>query len=399
MRRKIFGIDYNIFLLGIVSLITDVSSEMISPILPSFIIAIGGAGIAIGLIGGIGDSLSSIIRVISGYLSDKKGERKKFIFSGYLLSSISKLFFPLSAHWSHIAVLKPIERIGKGIRTPARDALIADLSKKTKRGKSFGFHRMMDTSGAIIGALLALLIILFLGLYSTIEEISILRIVLFAAAIISFFALIPLLFVKEKKTQGKKGFKFLIKLKGLSKEFRSFVLVTTFFALGNFSYMFFILKAQISFQEFFGINESIIIVIGLYIIYNIFYAVFSIPIGSLSDKIGRKKIIILGYAIFALTCLGFFLINTSIVYLALFALYGLFYAFIEGTQRALAADLSNKQHGLALGTYHTFNALAILPSSIIAGVIWDYYSPAYTFLYGFIIGICAVFLAIKLIKE
>jgi len=205
--------------------------------------------------------------------------------------------------------------------------------------------------------------------------------------------LIPLLFVKEKKTEVKKGFKFLIKLKGLSKEFRSFILVTTFFALGNFSYMFFILKAQISFQKFFGINESIIIVIGLYIIYNIFYAVFSTPIGSLSDKIGRKKIIILGYAIFALTCLGFFLINTSIVYLALFALYGLFYAFIEGTQRALAADLSDKQHGLAL------NALAILPSSIIAGVIWDYYSPTYTFLYGFIIGICAVFLAIKLIKE
>jgi len=179
--------DYNIFLLGIVSLITDISSEMISPILPSFITAIGGAGIAIGLIGGIGDSLSSIIRVFSGYLSDKRGERKKFIFSGYLLSSISKLFFPLAAHWSHIAILKPIERIGKGIRTPARDALIADLSKKTKRGKSFGFHRMMDTSGAIIGALLALLIILFLGLYSTIEEISILRIVLFAAAKKSLF--------------------------------------------------------------------------------------------------------------------------------------------------------------------------------------------------------------------
>jgi MFS family permease len=398
MLRQIRGIDYNIFLLGVVSLITDMSSEMIAPILPFFITAIGGAGIAIGLIGGVGDSLSSLVRVFSGYFSDKIGKRKEFIFTGYFTSSVSKLFFPLATSWFHLAILRPIERIGKGVRTPARDALIADLSKKADRGKSFGFHRTMDTTGAIIGAASALLIILIYNIYSKTTETSILRVILMIAAIISFLALIPLWFVKEKKKK-REGSTFLLRIKGLSKDFRSFVIVSTIFALGNFTYMFFILKAGEGLQKYFAINESMLLAIGLYILYNIFYAFFSTPAGILSDKIGRKKVIIIGYTLFGLTCLGFFLIGSPILYLILFSIYGMFYAFTEGPQRAIAADLSAKQHGIALGTYHTFTGLATLPASVIAGVLWEYFGAQYTFLYGLTISIIAIFLAIKLIKE
>ncbi|MBN2014356.1 MAG: MFS transporter [Candidatus Altiarchaeota archaeon] len=394
--RLIIGVSANVFLLGIVSFLTDMSSEIITPILPFFITALGGAGLIIGLVGGLADSISSLLNVFSGYLSDRSGKRKVFIFSGYGLSSLAKLLLAFSASWIHVLILKPLERVGKGLRSAPRDAIIAD-SKKRVRGKSFGIHRAMDSAGAIIGAILALVLIYAYG-----ENYE--RIILIAA-FIGFLALIPLAFVKEGDIKPKKT-TLKISLKALPKEFRLFLFIVTVFALGNFTNMFFILRAEESFTATSGlnipfINSGITVALALYVWFNIVYTLFAAPVGVLSDRIGRKRVLIMGYILFGVTCLGFALFKSFIVFVLLFALYGLFSAFTDATQRAYASDLITEDlRGTALGAFHTSIALATLPSGIIAGALWQYLSPEAAFLYGSGIGfIATIMLTISDIKQ
>lgn len=234
-KKEIFtGISANVFLLGIVSFLTDVSSEMINPVLPGFITALGGTGLIVGLIGGLSDSITSILTVFSGYWSDKYGKRIPFIFSGYGLSSLSKFLFTISTQWWHILILRPLERFGKGLRTAPRDAIIAETRREI-RGKAFGIHRAMDSSGAIIGSILALIFIWFLGLeFQTIFLI---------AGFIGLSALLPIFFVRDIKKKPQK-ITLKISLSSLPREFKIFLFIVTIFALGNFTYFFFILKAQ-----------------------------------------------------------------------------------------------------------------------------------------------------------
>ena len=362
--RKFMGISINVFLLGVVSLITDISSEMIHPILPMFITALGGTGLIVGLIGGLGDSLASILSVISGYYSDKTGKRKPFIYSGYALSSISKLLFAFSTQWWHILVLKPMERVGKGLRTAPRDAIIAD-SERGVRGKSFGIHRAMDTMGAIIGSILVFILFWFMGM--EFNEIFLI------AGIIGLLAIIPILFVKERKNKlmpelpESKPRSLKLSFRSLPQDFQLFLIIATVFALGNFTYMFFILRAQ----EFFpDARMAIALPILLYVWFNIVYTVFSIPTGILSDRIGRKDLLLMGYLLFVVTCIGFIFPESLKEFIVLFGFYGMVYALIDGTQRALASDLIKEElRGTALGTFHTAIGMATLPSGLIAGLV------------------------------
>lgn len=382
--KKLLGISINVILLGMVSLLNDTSSEMIMPILPMFITALGGSGVAIGLIGGFRDSIANILKVFCGYFSDKLGKRKIFVSSGYLTSAFFKLMLFFSRIWQHVLLISSFERIGKGLRTAPRDAIIADSMKK-KRGKGFGVHRAFDTSGAILGSLLAFLLFWYLGLNF--------RSIILIAAIISFFSLLPLYFVREKKGKKRK-ISLEISFKRLPKNLKLFILIATIFALGNFSYMFFILRVK----EFFIGKYSTGIPILLYVVFNVFYALFAVPFGSLSDRIGRKKVIVSGYFLFFLTCLGFAFMNSSTSFFFLFALYGLVYAMIDGNQRAFVSDLSSKDlRATALGTFHTSIGLATLPASVIAGFLWQYISPIATFMYGGVMSLISViiFLLIK----
>ncbi|NIR87256.1 MFS transporter [Candidatus Bathyarchaeota archaeon] len=387
--KRFLGISLNIFLLGLVSFLTDTSSEMIFPILPFFIAALGGTEFAIGLIGGLGDGVASILKVFSGYWSDKSGKKKIFVSSGYLTSSVSKLFLYFSGVWQHVLVLIPVERIGKGLRTAPRDAMIADYSKEERRGKAFGLHRALDTSGAIVGSALALILFWFINLEF--------KAIIFLAAFTAFSALIPLYFVKERRAKARKV-TFAISLTGLPHPLRLFIAIATVFALGNFTYMFFLLKAQQLFAELLTERNAFAMSMLLYIWFNVVYASLSFPMGILSDKLGRRAILSSGYLLFGLTCLGFAFSSSLVSLVVLFALYGLFYAVVEGNQRAFISDLSPRQmRGTALGTFHTTIGLATLPSGMIAGALWQYIDPAATFLYGSALGFLAA--TLLMLKE
>jgi len=355
---------------------------MIMPILPMFVTALGGAGLTVGLVGGVRDSISSILKVFCGYWSDRTGKRKIFVSSGYLTSSLFKLLLALSKTCRHAVVLAALERVGKGVRTAARDAIIADSMAK-ERGKGFGIHRALDTSGAILGSIVVFLLFWFLGF-------SFKRIILIAG-VVAFASLIPLHFVKERKTEPR-DITLKIGLKNLPKSLKLFILISGIFALGNFSYMFFIIRAQ---QFFPGKLPIAAVPLLLYVLFNIFYAALAIPLGIVSDKVGKGKVIIFGYLLFSLTSLGFAFLTSLPAFIVLFALYGITYAAVDGNQRAFVSDLSSQQlKATALGTFHTIVGLMALPASLIAGFLWQNIAPEITFIYGSIPGFISVLLFI-----
>jgi len=390
MKRGFFqGIGTNVILLGLVSFINDISSDMIFAIMPLFIASLGGSGIAVGIIGGLGDSVSGILKVFSGYYSDKFGRKKPFIFWGYFISSIIKLLFPFVKGWPSLAVLVPVERIGKGLRTAPRDAVIANSTSPSERGKAFGIHRALDTSGAFIGALGAFVLFWFLKLE--------LKSILFIAAIIAFFALLPILFVKEKITTPQ-TLSLRISLKNLPLNFKRYLSAATIFALGNFTYMFFVLKSKIVFDGIFSSRFAIALPILLYVWFNIIYALSSIPAGIISDKIGRKTTLILGYLVYSFTCIGFSLVNSLGGFIILFAIYGVSFGLIEGTSRAFVSDfVTSDLAGTALGTFHTCISLAVLPAGIIAGILWSFNSN-FPFIYGAGLGLLAIYFLVQVKK-
>ncbi len=378
-REVFYGITTNVVLLGLASLLTDMSGEIITAILPLFLTSIGASTIIIGLIGGLSKAGISISNVISGHLSDKKGKRKSFIISGYTFAVITKFLLALSTTWPMVLIFRPLERIGKGIRDPPRDALMAETTERRVHGKVFGVHKALDNLGAIMGALLAF-VLLWKGLgFNTAILIS---------AIIASIALIPLYFLKEIVKQRKRV-TLKVRLKRLSPKFKKFLSIVVLFGIANFGYMFFLLKAQ---SEFNNYTTPLL----LYLFFTVSYTIFAIPGGIFSDKIGRKKTLIIGYLLFALTCLGFAFISSTFNQFAfLFSAYGLSKALFEPNQRAFASDLASKELGTAMGTFHMAIGLAALPAGLIAGALWAFISPTATFLFGAAVAAIAAWFFIK----
>ncbi|HBS48338.1 TPA: MFS transporter [Candidatus Dependentiae bacterium] len=380
---KFFKINKNIFWLSIASFLNDLSSEMIIPILPLFLKSLGAGSIAIGFVGGARDGLANILKFFGGYLSDKIGKKKIFLFWGYSISNIFKLLLAFSSSWTSALICSTSERIGKGIRTAPSDSIISQ-SMPNQRGKGFGFHRAFDTAGAIFGSLCALLLFWIWGLSF--------KFIIFIAAMISFLSLIPLKFVSEPEVEKRPAnFKFFV---NLSKELKLFIFISTVFAFANFSYMFFILKAQTFLISTGIVSEqlSFAIVMLLYVLYNVFYSFFAYPLGIFADKIGQKKILIWGYLIFSLTALLTIIAKSIIAFVLVFVLYGIFCAIVNSNQRAMVSNLASKgSQASALGLFHTIVGLATLAGSVFAGVLWSF-SPQIPFVFATIVSLFAAIL-------
>lgn len=361
--KKASGVKKNVFYMGLVSFFTDTSSEMIFPILPLFLTNVLGVSKSIiGLIEAVAESSASILKLFSGWLSDKMAMRKPLVLFGYSLSNFTKPFLSIVTSWLGVFSVRFLDRVGKGMRTAPRDALIAISSHQKQRGRSFGFHRMMDTAGAVVGAFLAwwLLSLLKDG-YRTIFLLT---------AVPGAIAVIIVIFlVKDvKAAESNPGPPAKLRLMSFDKRFRQFIIISLIFNLGNFSYAFFILRAQDM-----GVRVAIIPLV--YLLYNLIYVISALPAGILSDKVGRSSVLGLGFFAFFLLCLGFALFSGVIMVLLLFGLYGIFQAITETVSRAFISDLVPVQRkGTALGIYHTTTGLAAFPASLIAGTLWDRFS-------------------------
>lgn len=373
-----------------------------TPVLPLFIAALGGSSIVIGFIGGLGDAVANIVKVFSGYLSDKTRKRKQIITIGYFIPFFAKLGIGISNSWEQILILKPIERLGKGIRGAPRDSLLADSISINLRGKAFGFHRMMDTAGAVIGSFLALIIaLLFFDIL--ISELEIFKIIIIISAFISLLALIPLFFISESADYGSRREQLKItliqNLKDLPKNYYKFLLVSIIFGLANFTIFLFILHSK---TAVLGMNEMttplvlLIIPIIIFIWFNIIYTVLSIPFGDWSDKYGRKQVFAIGLILYAITCFGFLFTTNIILLFLFFGVYGAFNAATDGIQKAYAVDLLPQDlKGTGIGLLQTSVGFAGILGGIIAGSLY-YIAPTFAFIYGGIMTIIAIILLLSM---
>lgn len=385
MRRGLLaGLGLNVLVLGVASFLTDVSTEMILPLFPLFVTEVLLASPALlGLMEGLAESAASLLKVASGWWSDKLGRRKPLVVFGYGLSTAVKPALALATSWPHALGVRFADRVGKGMRTAPRDAMIADSSEAGVRGKAFGLHRTLDTLGAVLGPGLAFALLPLLGYR---------RIFLLAALPAVLAVLVLVLFVGEVRRRAV-GTSFRLGVGSLSPEFRLYVAVATMFALGNFSWAFLMLRAR-------EIGIAAAHAVLLYMFHNVVYAFASLPAGVLSDRVGRRPVIALGYCTFAFTCVGFALASSAWHVLMLFATYGLFRGIVEGVQKAYVADLvAPELRGTAMGAFDTFVGLATFPSSLIVGVIWARVSSGAAFAYGAALSFAAAALLLAALRE
>jgi MFS family permease len=362
------ALSLNVALLGLVSLLTDVSSEMITPALPFFIASLGGGGLAAGLVGGLGDGASSLLRLLSGYASDRMGRRKPLVAAGYLASAFSKLAMASAGAWIHVAGLRMADRAGKGVRTPPRDALIAESVAAERSGRAFGLHRAMDTSGAVLGSLAALMLLGFAKLGF--------RELFIAAGLLAFIALLPLRFVKEEpKPPRSRGLHAA--LAELPKGLKLLLPFTAIFAAGNLSLMLLLLKASLGFEG----ELATLMPLALYLLFNCVYAASSYPCGAAADRLGRMKVLAVGYAAASLSLALLAHASTAWQLASAFTLYGLSYACVDTVERAVVAEASREARGIGLGAYHCLAGLAAIGGNALAGALWDLASPIAAFTY------------------
>ena len=358
----------NVVWLGITSFLNDLSSEMILPILPLLIAQVGGTGIAIGLVGGLRDSAAEVLKALFGHWSDRIGKRKIFIYVGYLISAFFKFFLLLAHSWQLIFLLVGLERIGKAIRTAPRNALITQ-SVPLNIGWGFGFHQALDSLGALFGALTTFFLVWKLNLDF--------NIIILIAALICFTTILPLNKVTEAPTRtNNQATPFNVS--SLSKSFKIFTLIASVFSLAHVSYMFLIVQAQNILPQ----TNAVVLSLFLYSLFNFVYSLLATPFGKLSDIIGRRKMVVLGYFVFALTMFNFFVATNIHLLVFGFMLYGIALAIIQVSHRAYAADLSPTDlKATGLGIFEAVTGLVTFIAGILAGVVWQFTQPTFVFGY------------------
>ncbi|MCG2417926.1 MFS transporter [Aequorivita sp. F47161] len=364
-------ITRTVWILSLVSLFTDMASEMLYPIIPIYLKSIGFSILLIGILEGLVEAVAGLSKGYFGQLSDSKAKRAPFVQLGYSLSAISKPMMAFFVYPIYIFFVRTIDRLGKGIRTGARDAMLSAETTKANKGKVFGFHRSMDTFGAVLGPALALIYLY----YYPADYINL----FYIAFIPGVLAVVASLLLKDKKVEivaEKKKlsfFSFLNYWKQSSSEYRKVVLGLLFFALFNSSDVFLLLKAKDA-----GLDDTW--VIGIYIFYNLIYALTAFPLGSFADKIGLKKMFVFGLIIFSLVYFGMSLTTNLYAIIALFFGYGIYAAATEGISKAWITNISKeKDTATAVGTYSAFQSIIAMIASVMAGLLWFYFGANVTF--------------------
>jgi MFS family permease len=380
---------WNVILLGIVSLLADVSTEMVYPLIPLYLVSVGAGPATLGLIEGAAETLASLTKVISGRRSDRSGRRKPLALAGYGLSALGKGVLALAGGWPIILLGRLADRFGKGIRGAPRDALLAESIDPQRRGRAFGLHRAMDTAGALLGVLIAYLVVT----RSAGATPATYRSVFALAVLPGALSVAALLVVRERRRAVAQPAAprhapitpsaLLGAWQALDARLRGFLLVTLLFTLGNSSNQFLLLRAGQLGQD----SGQVLLLYGGY---NAIYSLLSYPAGRLSDRVGRRALLIAGYAVYGIVYLGFALSTGAASLWALFGLYGVYTACTDGVEKALLTDLAPPDlKATLLGLHATIVGLGLLPASLLAGLLWDRLGPAAPFGLGGATGLLA----------
>ncbi len=394
----IFGVSIPVFLMGLVSLFTDISSESIQSILPLFIFEIGGSVLILGLISGITNAIANILKGITGWMSDKINKRKPFIVAGYSLSNLSKPLIGLSPSWEMVLGLKATDRVGKGLRTSSRDTLISFYA--TKKGKAFGLHRAMDTLGAVLGSLLAFLLLLYAWSFSQIIFFSIIP------GLIAIALILPVKDVSPEELDKKLGKKIRKeKSEKIDKNFIKLIVILGVIEFASLDVVFLIIRAI----DYIPSNLIYLIPV-FYLILNVVYTIFSPINGSLSDKIGRKPIIVIGLSILLLSCVILaFPIEVSlfsiVLIIVIYIMHGFYLASVDPISRAFIADLAGEEkRGRAYGYYYLSVGFISMVEALVFGYIYSVFSYTWAFIYiSILLVVCIIIFTItdfsKIIKK
>ncbi|HLO91248.1 MAG TPA: MFS transporter [Lentimicrobium sp.] len=367
-EKKIFGFSRNVFFTGFNSFLTDTSTKMLYSVMPMFLLSLGASKTSLSLIEGIAESTASLVKAFSGFWSDKIGRNKPFMLFGYALSALISPLYVFVATPMHVLYLRFAERFGKGIRTAPRDSLIAGSVINGETGKSFGLQKAMDNSGAILGPLMAFLLLWLLpGNY---------RMIFLLASIPAIIGVFVIIFGISEAGKNKKELFTKFRFRDFPARFYLFLIIVFVFTLGNSTDALLLVKAN-------EVGIKVAFIPLVYLITNAVSVLVAIPIGSLSDRVGKEKVLIVGYIIYAIVYYGFGVSSTIGALIALFALYGLYSASTDGVQKAFVADLvDGNKKGTGLGIYNALLGITLLPASLIAGILYDKVNSDVPFYFG-----------------
>ncbi len=365
---KRLGVHPDVLKLGLISFLTDLSSEMIFSVFAIFFTTVAGATAALlGLVEGLADLSASSLNYYAGWLSDRTGKRKIFVLAGYGFSTLAKVILLVSSSITGLTIFRVIERLGKGFRGPPRDAWLSAVADKGSRGYAFGVHKALDKSGAVLGPLVAYGLLSWLG-----DGVSTYQILFWVALVPAVLAVVALSLVKDQPAPVRARENMLQTWHSLSPAFKRYLISAGLFSLAYFSFGFLMLRAH---SVGFSVKDTVL----LYAMFNIACVIAAPLIGKLSDRVGRPKMIMLGYAIYLVMSLGFAFASTQWEIVVLFLLYGVFYAIDEAQNKAFIVDLEADRRASAIGLYNFVTGAIYLPASLIAGALW-LLNPASAFL-------------------
>jgi MFS family permease len=389
----------NVFAISLVSLLNDASSEIVYPLLPVFLsVTLGASPGIVGLIEGAAESISSLLKLVAGHFSDRHGKRKVFVVFGYVLSSFTRPLLAFAGSWSQVLGLRLADRVGKGIRTAPRDAMIADTVKIGERGLAFGFHRAMDHTGAVIGPLIGYFVLLYFATNQSAPTSGDFTKIFLVASIPALAAVfVVFLFVRESSYRvplDEAGVAQPVRfsLRGFDNNFKRFLFILALFTLSNSSDFFLILRAQTT-------GVSALNTLLLWAAFHIVKVLSSIFGGDLSDRLGRRRLIVSGWILYAAVYAGFAFVSNQLSVWILFMIYGIYFGLSEGAEKALVADLVRPdQRGTAYGLYNLAFGITVLPASLLMGGLWDWRGPQTAFLVSAVLGISAAILLLLLVR-